>query len=491
MRLTKDETHASSEFNNLFYILSLLYDKEGILLDYRKIILEKITHRPVDQILSLNFNFRALRLLNILLSDQIFKKNTPEEEIMQEVDWIFKLQDSEGFFTDSQINRGDTCSGVPHLAYHAKITMCVGLIAFFTKRKDFLSTFEKAMRAHLSIIPSQSLLFYGRSTNSTFGIACFYLNLVLMEVLLFKNTTNIQHSVEDLLIQLQKKDGLLYINTSRSLNRHGYDSYMYDVVYSSYACALLLLSEKIRLPNSPRFLEPLPNPKDFVIFEDSGFVTFKINSVKSCINFKGHQNSYKHLFDSRLSPFSILYAEDEAKNRLPAVGFPPQKISPLVKGIYLYPLLKSICYKFKYYRYLPVLSGNTFYIELAGGRYYPFKPLTSFFENNSIYLDYELRSRNLKSILAIKIQLSFQNCYKQEINFPFRVDTLTYTLRCASNRLERIDKKAARIRSGLYSFNHVIHKVNYVPIETSSGLGYLHILTFKNIKSLTVSAKWH
>jgi hypothetical protein len=360
----------SNEFNVILLLLALKYDSDN-LIEYKNKVIKSIYDRSDEELYKLNNNFRALRLVGLILENKILLKKN-ENKIKEEIDWILTLQFNDGFFPDSNMEyKIEKNRGIPHLTYHTKITMCVGLAYLYTKDKKLKKSFFKALKVLIEVSIENYYFFYGRSTNALFGYGSLYLIFILAYK--FSDNKLFLKKAEKLLIFLnnyQHKDGHFSINlTKNDSKRYGFDGYMYDIVYNAYSNALFLLGNK--------FLNELEfEDFDFVlenekinIYKNSGFVVYSDKNIKYCFNFKGHQNSLKYRFDSRVSPFSILYFYNKnIKNLLPAVGFYSQSLNNLVENkftlIRISQKMKNIYYRIFYKKYLPLFSGNTLFMLL-------------------------------------------------------------------------------------------------------------------------------
>jgi hypothetical protein len=474
--------HSSNEFNVLFLELSILNDSDNYLSKYKAKILNKIKHRKDEELFKLNNNFRVLRLLGMVLEAKIKNINL-SKKITSEMDWLLKLQFEDGFFPDSNMNhKTEKNRGVPHLVYHAKIISCIGLIFKYTNDKRFLSVFNKGIDVLLDISAFNYYLFYGRSTNSLFGLSCFYLSLVMaFKFNKKKKYIFFANKIKEHLIQLQHKDGHISINLNRKdKDRPAFDSYMYDIVYNAYSNAILLFADTIH--DSTNFFHLKLNFSTFKnvsIYRDSGFVVYRNNNIKYCFNYKGHQNSLKHRFDSRVSPLSLLYYQHNGINLLPAVGHTPEGISSQVEKRFYLKKIYSKLYKLWNHDWLPLFSGNSFFYVRDGVKFYPFKCLRVFRFKNMLILKFQSKSRSLFSRKKIKdsfvISIGMEKCPLYKILFYRKVDFLFYSHREIKGK-----------NNFYYTFSSNFKRLLSMSIKTSLDTSDLHRYKFINLKKLEV-----
>ena len=125
------------------------------------------------------------------------------------------------------------------------------------------------------------------------------------------------------------------------------------------------------------------------------------------LNYKGHQNYTKYLFDSRLSPLSINYLEINNKNVLPGMVFPMQPITKLVEKKHYIRKVLSIWNHIINYNYLPILSGNTIIIEDKYVKYYPFQYIDNKYHDINFKAISRLFLRKKQKIKTFNVKLVF------------------------------------------------------------------------------------
>ncbi len=459
----------SAEFNNLFLLLALYFDGEGKLKEYRESIKKKIIHRSDEILEPLNYNFRFIKLTNLYLEKRTGKDNDTAE-LREKLEDYLCLQMKDGFFQDSQIAPGSTEKGVPHLAYHAKMTMLNGLIYLLSGEEKAADALFKGIDALLSLLDFPYYFNYGRSTNSIFAYASFYTALKCAHIISRdKKYDEIALKIKDFVKYLQKEDGHVSINlTVDERNRPGYDGYMYCIVYNTYALAMFLLGEKLA-EKFDDVVEPNLKPNRNTVApklrvnEDSGFIRIERNNFSAVFNIRGHQNSVKHRFDSRVSPFSLISFVTEAGEAMPGMGFPPQPLYYRVETKNRALFLKSVFFKLIYYKWLPLLSGNTFAYRRNGIFYYPYRCTGFEVVSGAIKAMFEARGRGMvqKTESRDKFEVKI---FPEEAGLSFRfelretAETIIYTFRRKTGR-----------NSLSYELNSGFVKLKPLLLQTSRG----------------------
>lgn len=473
----------SNDFNIMLLNYAMMYDG-GNILDKEK-ILKSFYHNSDNELYKLNNNFRALRLVGMILESKL-KNIEFKQKIKDEIEWILDLQFDDGFFPDSNMEyKIEKNEGVPHLTYHTKIMMCVGLSYLYTKDKRLKQSFFKALKVLLEISIDNYYFFYGRSTNALFGYGTLYLVFILAYKFssnkLFLDKAN---SLLKFLKDYQHEDGHVSINLNKDdTKRYGFDGYMYDIVYNAYSNALFLLGNK--------FLDKLEfeeysfslNTSKIKLYKNSGFIVYEKYDTKYCLNIEGHQHSLKHNFDSRVSPFSLLYFKKDKENILPAVGYYPQSILRLVETKFPFRMLYSRLYRYLYFKLLSIFSGNSFYYQRDGISFYPYRYIKMIKLQNKIICKFESKSRELffkkNKIDFFVISIDLQDNIIYKIIFYKEVDKIIYTYREYINSNKYLK----------YSFNRIINQEKNINIETSTGMAKLNLCQFDNIHKLEIKVK--
>jgi hypothetical protein len=485
LSISKQKMKPSNDFNVFLLLLALDSDKNDLLSKYKENVLKSIYHQSDEELYKLNNNFRALRLVGLILEYKIISSKQNEKKINQEIDWVLNLQFDDGFFPDSNMKyEVEKNRGVPHLTYHAKITMCIGIAYKYTKDMRLLKAFNKAIEILLDISIENYYFFYGRSTNALFGYGSIYLALVLAYK--FNDDKKYLVLADDMLEYLEKfqhDDGHLSINLNEDdSKRLGFDAYMYDLVYNTYSNAMFLYANS--LSDNIEYNEEKEDKKDTTlsIYKNSGFVVYQDKNIKYCFNFKGHQYSLKHRFDSRVSPFSLLYFQKDGQNLLPAVGYKPSGILSLVEKKFYFKKLYAKWYQFINYDWLPIFSGNSFFYKKDGLKFYPFRCVKMLKLKDISILKFESKARkifNKKEIFdkfVVSIELLQEPKYT--IIFYEKVDELFYSYR----EIQGEDNFE-------YSFSKDYKKLKTLSIETSHKKADLHRYKFEDIKKFEIEVK--
>jgi len=473
LSIPKEIMKPSNDFNVMLLSYAMIYDKKNILDKNR--ILKTFYHNSDNELYKLNNNFKALRLVGMILESKL-KNGEFNEKIKKEIEWILDIQFDDGFFPDSNMEyKIEKNKGIPHLTYHTKIMMCVGLAYLYTKDERLKKSFFRALKVLLEVSIDNYYFFYGRSTNALFGYGSLYLAFILAYK--FSNNKLFLHKADSLLKFLknyQHKDGHISINLNKDdSKRYGFDGYMYDIVYNAYSNALFLLGnkflEELEIENSNFKLD---NSK-IRIYKNSGFVVYENNNIKYCFNCKGHQNSLKHRFDSRVSPLSLLYYSKDNKNILSAVGYYPQPILKLVENKLtiprIYQRIKNIIYRIKYKNYLPLLSGNSFCYKKNGIYFYPYELIKMIKIFDTIILKFKTKSIKEDVFDKCVVSIKLQSYITYKVIFYDEIEKMIYTTEYSQ-----------------IEFDNDYFKNSSIPIETSIGISDLRIYEFQNIKYLLV-----
>jgi hypothetical protein len=474
----------SNEFNVLLLLFSILNDDDNILDKYKNEILKSIYHKTNEELYKSNNNFRALKLVGMILESKVKNMNR-SQLIDDEINWILKLQFDDGFFPDSNmVYEVERNEGVPHLIYHTKIMMCIGIIYLYTKDIRLKISFLKAMKVLLDLSIDNYYFFYGRSTNALFGYGSLYMSFILAYI--FSSDQIFLQKSKQMIAFLEKyqhNDGHISINLNKyDSSRLGFDGYMYDIVYNAYSNALFLLGNKILKTNKCKSELVNIDSYKLKIYKNSGFVVYERNNIKYCFNYKGHQDSLKHEFDSRVSPFSLLYYFKSSCNLLPSVGFVPQPILKLVETKFPLKKLYSRLYRLVYFKWLPVLSGNSFFYIRNNIKFYPYKCIKMIKLQNKIIMKFESKSRevffkkNLSDFFVISINLNDTLDYK--LIFYNLVDKLYYTYR-----------EIAGKQNFIYFFDKKMKQLSTLSVETSQKVSDLYRFQVDEIKQLNIKVR--
>lgn len=487
LNISKEKMKPSNDFNVFLLLLALDSDKNDLLVKYKENILESIYHQSNQELYKLNNNFRALKLVGLILEDHIKSSKQNEQKINQEIEWILNLQFDDGFFPDSNMKHEvQKNRGVPHLTYHAKITMCIGMAYKYTMDTRLLEAFNKAIKVSVDISIENYYFFYGRSTNALFGYGSFYLALILAyEFSDDKKYLILADDILQYLAEFQHSDGHISINLNEDdTKRLGFDAYMYDLVYNTYSNAMFLYADSLKKDIKTGGKGEFENKKcsSVAIFKNSGFVVYQDEVIKYCFNFKGHQNSLKHRFDSRVSPFSFLYFQKNGQNLLPAVGYKPSGVLSLVEKKFYLKKIYVKWYDLVNYNWLPLFSGNSFFYKKDGMKFYPFKCLKMLKLKNILILKFKSKARKLfdKSDIFDSFIISIEFLQKPNFKILFydKVDELFYCYREIQGE-----------NNFKYCFSKDYKKLKTFSILTSYKKADLYRYKFKDIKKLEIEVK--
>jgi hypothetical protein len=315
------------DFNNLAVLLAygLMTPEErqdplgGLLLDR----IQTMQHHAAMEKAHGN-NFITLRALNHLLRYQIVKDPLDLELSDVHMGSTLKWQFQDGIFYDDPRD-AHSPAGIPHLTYHAKMTLMTLLFGVIKGDPDIIQRALHGLSALASLVAGDGEVFYyGRSNNTVFGIACGVLAFRIAQQ--YSDDCELVatfQACERKLIQFCSwqvaDDGHLYIAANcLEKQRCGFDSYMRVAVYNAYAMALFLLAALI-------VKKQLPGKnivEDQVIhLPDSGFVIKNGRQASICLNAKGHNCRGSRLFDPRLTGGSPLFLKFQGVDLLPSIPF--------------------------------------------------------------------------------------------------------------------------------------------------------------------------
>lgn len=479
----------SLEFNSFFYSLSLLLDKNNSLADFKKELLSQIEFRDEKELTKLNNNFRALQFVNKSIFNTLSNYDFNYEK---ERDTLLEMQYDDGFFPDSNMQYNIIKNqGVPHLVYHAKILMCLGIVGIIKNDNKLKKSFLKGLSVLLDISPKNYYSFYGRSNNSLFGYGCMYLIFCIAEVLTGNSSYSQKRSdLISFLSPFQNNDGRISINLNKD-NKHrpGYDGYMYDIVYNTYFNCLKHLGDRILADYSSKercSAKISANENGLKVYPNSGFVRYYNKNIHYCYNFKGHQNTKKHHNDPRVSALSICHFTIKNINQQPGTGDYPRLLNSNVEKRHLLIDIKSILFKKKHKKYLPILNGNTFFVVKDNSCFYINKCTSDIQVKNQLTLNFNLLSDTNKSISAIVIVKHDEEGFEQEIVLDSIVDKLFYSIISKSSDDLSIENNQVVRSKTSYLFSSTIEYKKRIKLNTSFNHATTSILGFKDLQSMKV-----
>lgn len=476
---------ASSEFNNFFLLNALKLDSSGILNPHKESISTYIRQRSDSELNKLNYNFRYLRFLNRIIELQVLGRGD-KERINSEKKWLLANQFNDGFFPDSQISAEEKSGeGVPHLVYNAKILMTLSYAWYLTGDQELLESFLFGLDALMEV--GDLHLNYGRSTNSIFGFSSLYFALRMAFIASGnKKYDDFKLKIEALFSRLKQEDGHLLINFSVDEKRRpGYDGYMYSIVYNCYANAICLLADQLADSNQSPILKNVEQNKPtsenkIRYYKVSGFIQYFFEQSSYLFNISGHQNSYKHRFDSRVSAFSLISWKRNGEEVMPGMGFSPQPLHHQVEKKQLWKSMVSYCFKIRNYKWLPLLSGNNFFYRRHGVFYYPYAPIRIIRLGDEFFCKFLAMNRSITGRAAKKdyFIIHFMPGFSQlkiSIQWYEPVDELCYSFRHRSGR-EVLD----------YEFNTTVRILSPLSFPTSDGYCKLERVRIRKPEKLKI-----
>lgn len=214
--------------------------------------LDQIGPTPLPDLKKLNNNFRAMALYTATEGH----RRRPDLysasylEILR--GQVLALQQPDGFVCDTSITGKP---GLPSLVYHAKISALLVLQGTQYNDKEAQEAGQRGLSSLLALCPVRHAMAYGRSQNALFGWANYYLGLKVMasataDPRCSEAAIEVRSLIRDLEIQQRGEHALNLAGTNKA--RPGFDTYMYGIVYNSYAWAMCLLAESMSVSASPK-----------------------------------------------------------------------------------------------------------------------------------------------------------------------------------------------------------------------------------------------
>lgn len=328
VKLGYDVNKRANSFIGIALGLSYLFCEEIEIRDEITRYIQELKFYPeINQKKKNANNFYALKSLALLLRYKFLQKKKDENEgkkIIQS--YLVNWQYPDGFFYDSPFEK-NVKDGIPHLTYHATMTMVIIFCSILLEDQTLFAKGEKAISALQSVTsPNGEAFSYGRSNNALFGFANAILACSLMACCNSKKKANIkryQYQLLHFVLRHQNKNGHLYIvPNSHEGARYGFDKYMFVTVYESYGLSMILLSHLIAPFDKEQmiFSKKEKYPKVF-IGQNSGFVTYKTEFLSMGMNVIGHQKKIVEYIDPRLTggaPFWMCYGSEDI---LPAIPY--------------------------------------------------------------------------------------------------------------------------------------------------------------------------
>lgn len=241
----------SNSFIGIPLILSICFINDDKIKNQVKDYINAIEFMPPYGSKSAN-NFHCLKMTALFLKEKILLTDLDSNELNFIENIAYKKlpewQYNDGFFYDKPYNKNEL-KGIPHLTYHATITMCTILSSILLGDDKLFARGDKALRAlEYLVSPAGESGAYGRSNNAIFGYSSTIFAITLHQY--FSQSDDYKNLRITLLKQIDQNmcyDGHLYIVPNKfEKKRAGFDQYMFVTVYNSWSVGLLLLSHLIR-----------------------------------------------------------------------------------------------------------------------------------------------------------------------------------------------------------------------------------------------------
>ena len=194
-------------------------------------------------------NFFLMKTLALALkSVHMESLNEYEKEFIEFITKtkIEEWQLSDGFFFDKPFSKENDLL-VPHLTYHATITMLTLWAGTLLKKQHLIEKGERGLHSLKMVTsPTGEMGHYGRSNNAIFGygsaiFACSLLKKNQRESLSSFRTTLLSHISK----YRSDKGNFHIVPNAHEKERAGFDRYMFVTVYNSWFIGMLLLSFEI------------------------------------------------------------------------------------------------------------------------------------------------------------------------------------------------------------------------------------------------------
>ena len=381
VKLGYDVNRRANSFIGIALGLSFLFCENTGIRDEIVSYIEKVVFYPeIHQPKKSANNFYALKSLALLLRYISLQKKEDENEgkrIIQS--YLVNWQYPDGFFYDSPFEK-NVKDGIPHLTYHATMTMVIIFCSILLEDQALLAKGEKGLSALRAVTsPNGEAFSYGRSNNALFGFANAILACSLMAYCNPEKEANIDQYRCQLLhfvLRHQNKDGHLYIvPNSHEGARYGFDKYMFVTVYESYGLSMILLSHLIAPFDKEQMIwgKNEKYPKVF-IGQNSGFVTYKTKFLSMGMNVIGHQKKTVEYVDPRLTggvPLWLCYSSEDILPTIPFTdGLTTGRLSKLPLGVTMGDFANNVM---RWSRnppfsagFLPYLENREFFLVFLG-----------------------------------------------------------------------------------------------------------------------------
>jgi hypothetical protein len=193
-------------------------------------------------------NIHCSKMIVLLLKQKVLEisLNSNELKFIDNIAYkkLSEWQYDDGFFFDIPYNKSDF-RGVPHLTYHATLTMFTILASVLLEDSNIFKIGEKGLNALENLVsPTGEAGSYGRSNNAIFGYSS---TIFAISIYHFISKSKKYDSLRNTLIKHLDnsicEDGhISIVPNNLENNRVGFDKYMFVTVYESWTLGLLLLS---------------------------------------------------------------------------------------------------------------------------------------------------------------------------------------------------------------------------------------------------------
>jgi hypothetical protein len=322
------------DFSNFALLLSYLVLEEEAQYDGLKKRLEdyfqSMVHRADVTSGSHGNNFVTLRAVNHLLRSRIVGLDQGDPEKSRElISRTLAWQYEDGIFYDYPPTPHFQ-AGIPHLAYHAKISLAALLYGIIAQKAEIVARAVRAFAALAKLVACDGEAFYyGRSNNALYGFACGILGFriaagIADDGALRQTFQDAERALFRFSAQLVAEDGHLFVvpNTLEQ-RRCGFDDYMYVSVYNAFMMSMLLLAAIVR--SDPPAGEK-PAEEHFSYLASSGFVVTRGEDLSTCFNVRGHNCQHRcatfqnvSLLDPRLTCCTPLFLKYRGRDLLPSI----------------------------------------------------------------------------------------------------------------------------------------------------------------------------
>jgi len=247
LKIDPQDNRNSNPFIGLPLTLSCLYETDQNTTSKIKRYIEYLEYIPEYDAPNAN-NIHCLKMISLVMKEKVLdlplKPDDRKfiENIVQNKLPEWQLND--GYFYDKPYNVAST-PGIPHLTYHATITMLTILSAIMMEDAALFQRGERGLHAleHM-VSPAGESGAYGRSNNAIFGTSSVVFAISLYNSVIGDDRFSNLYTLltEALRHQIASDGHFCIVPNDLEQKRAGYDKYMFRTVYGSWAVGMLLLS---------------------------------------------------------------------------------------------------------------------------------------------------------------------------------------------------------------------------------------------------------